>query len=87
MARAYSVVLGIVALCLSMTRGLVLGLLPNEILSQSLVVFGGFVLMGYWIGFVADKTVSESVENRFRSEMANLQTHPTGTSDSSTNKE
>jgi hypothetical protein len=73
MARAYSGVLGAIALSLTIMRGLVLGTLPNEILSQCLVVFFGFAFIGYWIGFTAEKTVSESVENRFRSEMASLQ--------------
>jgi thiosulfate reductase cytochrome b subunit len=72
MARAYSGVLGAVALSLAITRGLVLGLHPNEILSQSLVVFFGFAFIGYWIGFTAEKTVCDSVENRFRREMAGL---------------
>lgn len=85
MARAYSGVLGVIALSLTITRGLVLGMLPNEILSQCLVVFFAFAFMGYWIGFMAEKTVSESVENRFRSEMASLQSaaaNPSENSDS-----
>ncbi len=83
MARAYSGVLGAIALVLVILRGLVLGMHPNEILSQALVVFCLFACMGYWIGFTADKTVSESVENRFRSEMASLQTAAASKSDSS----
>ncbi|MEZ6136055.1 MAG: hypothetical protein R3C53_14230 [Pirellulaceae bacterium] len=73
MARAYAGVLGVIALTLAILRGLMLGMLPNEILSQSLVVFLLFACVGYWIGLVAEKTVSESVENRFRDEMASLQ--------------
>lgn len=72
MARAYSGILGVIALSLVIMRGLVLGMLPNEILGQALVVLGLFAFMGYAIGFAAEKTVSESVENRFRSEMASL---------------
>ncbi len=83
MARAYAGVLGAIALSLVILRGLVLGVHPNEILSQALVVFCLFAFMGYWIGFTADKTVSESVENRFRSEMASLETAAAGKSESS----
>ena len=83
MARAYSGVLGAVALSLVILRGLVLGMLPNEILSQGLVVFFVFAGIGYWIGFAAEKTVCESVENRFRSEMARLQSAAASKSESS----
>jgi hypothetical protein len=72
MARAYSGVLGSLALCLSISRGLLLGLPPEECLSQGLVVFFGFAIVGYCIGYVANQTVCESVENRFRDEMAKL---------------
>ena len=72
MARAYSGVLGTLALCLVIVRGLVARLPTDEILSQGLVVFFVFGVIGFWIGNVAQKTVSESVENRFRSEMARL---------------
>ncbi len=83
MARAYSGVLGAMALSLVILRGLMLGMLPNEILSQGLVVFFAFAIIGYAIGFLADKTVCESVENRFRSEMARLQSAAAGESESS----
>jgi predicted DNA-binding transcriptional regulator len=72
MARAYSGVLGSIAMCLVIARGLATGLLPNEILIQSLVVFFTFGLIGCWIGYIAETTVAESVEIRFRSEMARL---------------
>lgn len=72
MARAYSGVLGSVALSLVILRGLVLGFLPNDILVQALVVFGMFSALGFCIGWIADETVCDSVENRFRSEMARL---------------
>ena len=73
MGRAYSGVLGSLAVSFIIARGLLLGMLPNEILTQCLVVFISFAFLGYWIGFAAEKTVNESVENRFRSEMARLQ--------------
>lgn len=72
MARAYSGVLGCIAMILVIVRGLVLGLLPDDILTQALVVFFAFVAIGFCIGSIAEKTVYESVENRFRSEMARL---------------
>ena len=72
MARAYAGVLGAIALNLVILRGLLTGMLPNEILNQGLVVFFLFAFLGYWIGNIADRTVCESVENRFRSEMARL---------------
>lgn len=72
MARAYSGVLGAIALCLVIVHGLLTGLPSDEILSRGLVVFFAFGAIGFWIGSIAQKTVSESVENRFRSEMARL---------------
>lgn len=71
-ARAYSGVLGSVALCFVILRGIYLGTLPNEILVQALVVFGTFAALGFCIGWIADQTVCDSVENRFRSEMARI---------------
>ncbi len=73
MARAYSGVLGVVALSFTIARGLLIGSHTNEILNQSLVVFFLFAVIGFLIGWMADKTICESVENRFRSEMAGLQ--------------
>jgi hypothetical protein len=73
MARAFSGVLGSIAMSIAILRGLVCGSMPNEILTQCLVVFFCFAVLGFWIGFLADKTICESVENRFREEMARLQ--------------
>jgi hypothetical protein len=72
MARAYSGVLGAVAMCFAILRGLVVGNLADEILVQALVVFAAFSALGFCIGWIADQTVCDSVENRFRSEMARL---------------
>lgn len=72
MARAYSGVLGAIVVSFVITRGLMLGMLPNDILKQCLVVFPIFAFLGFWIGYTAEKTICESVENRFRSEMASL---------------
>ena len=66
MARAYSGVLGSVALSLVILRGLVLGFLPNEILIQDLVVFGTFSTLGFCIVWMSDQTLFDSVENRCR---------------------
>ncbi len=74
MARAYSGVLGSLALCLVISRGLLLGLPTDDCLSQSLVVFFGFAGIGFCIGKIAEKTVCESVESRFRDEIAKLNT-------------
>lgn len=74
MARAYAGVLGAIAMSLWIIRGIALGMLPHEILSQCPQVFVCFAVVGYGIGFAGDKTVSDSVEKRFRSEMAALQT-------------
>ncbi len=73
MARAYSGVLAAVALSLAITRGLVLGMMPNEILTQCLVFFFVFAIIGYCIGAIAEKVVSESVETHFRREMSAFQ--------------
>lgn len=72
MARAYSGVLAAVAVCLAITRGLVLGMMPNEILTQVLLFFFVFALVGYCIGFIAERVVTESLETQFRSDLAAL---------------
>ena len=73
MARAYSGVLASIALTIVILRGLLTGVLPDEILTQCLAVFTGFAAVGYCIGLMAEQTVCDSVENRFRREMARLQ--------------
>ena len=85
MARDYSGLLGAIALCLVIVHGLLTRLPPDEILSRGLVVFFAFGAIGFWIGNVAQKTVSESVENRFRSEMARLNA-PAANSNSDTSE-
>lgn len=72
MARAYSAILATVALSLAITRGLVLGKMHNEILVQCLWFFVGFAFIGYVIGYIAEKVVTESLESRFRSKMSAL---------------
>lgn len=72
MARAYSGILAAVAVSLAITRGLVLGMMPNEILVQSLWFFFLFAAIGYCIGFVAERVVTESLENQYRSEVTAL---------------
>lgn len=78
MARAYSGVLGAIGVSFLIVRGLLLGSLPNTILTQCLVMFPLLAAIGYWIGYSADKTIRESVENRFRSEMASLHSAAAG---------
>lgn len=73
MARAYSAVLAAVALSLAITRGLVLQMPANEILAQCLGFFFAFALVGYFIGTVAEKIVCESLENRFRHDVAAIE--------------
>lgn len=72
MARAYAGVLAAVAISLAITRGLVLGMAPNEILVQSFWFFLVFAFIGFFIGFIAEKVVTESIETRFRSKMSAL---------------
>ncbi len=72
MARAYAGVFGAIGLCLVISRGVVLDLLPDDVLTSALVVFFVFAAIGFCIGRLAERTVSESVENRFREEMAGL---------------
>ncbi len=78
MARAFSGVLGALALCLVLVRGLVTGTPANEVLAHGLVVFLAFSVLGFLIGWMADRTVRESVENRFRMEVARLQSAAAG---------
>ena len=78
MARAYSGVLSAMAMVFVIVRGLMFGMLPDEILGMCLMVFAIFAAVGYVIGWIADRTVCESVENRFRSEIARVQTSTSG---------
>jgi hypothetical protein len=73
MARAYAGILAAVALSLAITRGLVLGLMPNEILTQCLLFFFVFAIVGYCIGFIAERVVTESLESQYRDDLAALQ--------------
>ncbi|MFO1066579.1 MAG: hypothetical protein U0892_22185 [Pirellulales bacterium] len=73
MARAYSGVLAAIAVIFVILRGLMSGSLPDQILSQCLTVFIGFAVLGYMIGYLAEQTVCDSVENRFRNEIKRLQ--------------
>ncbi len=73
MARAYSGVLAVMATVFVIVRGLLIGMLADEILGLCLVVFFAFAVIGYVIGMIADRTVCESVENRFRHEIARMQ--------------
>ncbi len=73
MARAYSGVLGTVALTVVIVRGILARMLPDEVLTEALTAFAVFAVVGYCIGYFADRTVCDSVEIRFRKEMARLQ--------------
>jgi hypothetical protein len=72
MARAFSGVLGAMAVVYVILRGLLLGTLPDQILGTCLFAFALFASLGYVIGKIADQTVCDSVENRFRSEIKRL---------------
>ena len=77
MARAYSGVLGASALCLVIMRGLVGGALLDDILSRGLAAFFLFALVGYGIGYLAEKTVFESVEKGSGADRARWGNRPT----------
>lgn len=81
MARAFSGVLAAMALVSVILRGLMFGLLPDEILGACLIAFFIFAPLGFVIGMIADRTVCESVENRFRSEIARLQSSTSGSTE------
>ena len=81
MARAYSGVLGVMAMIFVILRGLLLGIHADDILGMCLAVFAVFAAVGYVIGMIADRTVCESVENRFRAEVARLRTTAVGTTE------
>ncbi|MEM7477927.1 MAG: hypothetical protein AAF483_23315 [Planctomycetota bacterium] len=73
MARAYSGILGALAFLLVLIRGLFLDLPTNHVLISGLVVFLIFSLTGFCIGYVADQSMEESEESRFKGEMSGLQ--------------
>ena len=81
MARAYSGVLGVMAMIFVILRGLLLGIHADDILGMCLAVFAAFAAVGYVIGMIADRTVCESVENRFRAEVARLRASAPGTTE------
>ena len=81
MARAYSGVLGVMAMIFVILRGLLLGMHADDILGMCLAVFATFAAVGYVIGMIADRTVCESVENRFRAEIARLRASAPGTTE------
>lgn len=81
MARAFSGVLAAMAIVSVILRGLLFGMLPDEILGSCLIAFFIFAPLGYVIGSIADRTVCESVENRFRSEIARLQSSASGSTE------
>jgi hypothetical protein len=60
-------------LALAITRGVVLGMMPNEVLIQCLWFFAVFAAIGYAIGSIAQRIVAESVEQRYRQELAAFQ--------------
>jgi hypothetical protein len=78
MARAYSGVLAAMAMISVIVRGLLYGMLPDEVLGMCLVALAIFAVVGYVIGTIAERTVCESVENRFRSEIVRLQASAAG---------
>jgi len=81
MARAYSGVLGVMAMIFVILRGLLLGMHADDILGMCLAVFATFAAVGYVIGMIADRTVCDSVENRFRAEIARLRASAPGTTE------
>ncbi|GIW97186.1 MAG: hypothetical protein KatS3mg111_0519 [Pirellulaceae bacterium] len=78
MARAFSGVLGVLAFSFIVLRGVYANAPADQVLAHGLVVFFLFSLLGFVIGWMAEKTVRESVENRFRMEMAHLQSVAAG---------
>lgn len=60
MARAYSGMLGSLALCLVILRGIFLGLPANHILTTGLVVFSVFAVAGFFIGSMAERSIEET---------------------------
>ena len=73
MARSYAGILGALAFFLVIVRGLFLDLPTNHVLTSGLVVFLIFSLTGFCIGYVADQSMQESEESRFKEEMSGLQ--------------
>ncbi len=65
MARAIAGTLGTTGLLLVVLRGLLFGADTNQILATGLVVFSIFASLGFCIGFIAQLSVRDLVENRF----------------------
>ena len=66
MARSYAACLGLIAFVICIIRGLIISNSPDGTLSHALVMLLVFAPVGYFLGWIADGLIRQSVEANFR---------------------
>jgi len=64
--RLFAAYIGIAVMCLSVLLGLVQGQEPQVILKTACIVFLMYTLIGAFVGLIAERCVSDSVETLLR---------------------
>lgn len=75
MARIYAVVLGVLALIVTIFRGLIYGYSPEDVLWQAWIGLILFSLLGAFAGAIAERALREAVEQRLKDELAQRTNH------------
>lgn len=70
MARVYAVVFGTLGLCTALIRDVIHGVDPQEALLRGWLALLAFSGIGALLGFIAERVIRETVEQRLRSELA-----------------
>ena len=66
MARSYAACLGLLALVICIIRGIVMGNAPDATLMRALGMLLAFTPRGFFLGWIAEGLVRQSVEANFR---------------------
>jgi len=64
--RLFAAYIGIAVMCLSIVLGLVQGLDPTIILETACIVFLVYIVIGFFVGTIAERCVDDSVESLLR---------------------
>jgi len=64
--RLFAAYVGIAVMCLSVVLGLIQRLEPTAILQTTCVVFLVYTIIGFFVGTIAERCVSDSVETLLR---------------------
>lgn len=66
LCRLFAAFIGVTALCLVILLGLLNGREPGDILTSACQAFLFYCILGFFVGFVAEKCVQDSVESLLR---------------------